>query len=139
MTARRLLDPLAGQGPALAAVAVGGAVGALARHAVGVAAPHRPGTFPWAVFGVNVTGCLLIGVLIVAVTEGRRVPALARPFLGTGVLGGYTTFSTYAVDGLTLLGTGDVATAAAYVVGTLVAAVAATWLGLRLARAVLHR
>lgn len=126
--------PLAGQAPVLAAVAVGGAAGALGRYGLGLALPHASGAFPWATFAVNVTGCLLIGVLIVLVTEWRTAPALVRPLLGTGVLGGYTTFSTYAVDAHEMLGAGRVAAAAAYVVGTLVAAIVATWLGMWLAR-----
>jgi CrcB protein len=125
--------PLAGQGGALVAVSAGGALGALARYGIGLF-----GTVPWATFAVNVTGCLLIGALIVAVTEGPGAHPLARPFLGTGFLGGYTTFSTYAVDVHVVLGTGRVPEAVAYLVGTLVAALAATWLGARLARAVLR-
>lgn len=124
--------PLAGQTPALAAVAVGGAAGALGRYGLGTALPHA--TFPWATFAVNVSGCLLIGVLIVLVTEWRPAPVLLRPLLGTGVLGGYTTFSTYAVDAHQLLGAGRIATAVAYLVGTLVSALIATWSGMWLAR-----
>lgn len=135
----RWRGPLDGQRAALAVVAVGGALGALARHGVGVAVPQAPGAFPWATFVVNVTGCLLIGALVVALTEWRPAHPLVRPFLGTGVLGGYTTFSTYSVDVLRLVGSGHGATAAGYLVGTLVGAVAATWLGARLARAVLLR
>lgn len=127
--------PLAGQAPALAAVAVGGAAGALARYSLGIAFPHAVGAFPWTTFGVNVSGCLLIGVLVVLVTEWREAHPLVRPALGTGVLGGYTTFSTYAVDAHQMAAAGRIAPAAAYVVGTLVASVAATWLGMRLARA----
>lgn len=126
--------PLHGQAPALAAVAVGGAAGALGRYGLGLAFPHAAGTFPWATFVINVTGCLLIGALIVLVTEWREAHPLVRPLLGTGVLGGYTTFSTYAVDAHQLLGAGRVAAAGAYVAGTLVAALAATWLGLTLTR-----
>lgn len=123
--------PLTGQGPALGAVAAGGALGALARHGAGVALPS-----PWATFAINVVGCLLIGVLLVLVVEWRPAPPLVRPFLGTGVLGGFTTFSTYAVDVHLLLDRPVVA--AAYLVGTLLSALAATWLGVRVTRAVLR-
>lgn len=132
--ARVTTAPLAGQAPALAAVSAGGAAGALARYVLGLAFPHATGEFPWATFAVNVTGCLLIGALVVLVTEWRQAHPLVRPLLGTGVLGGYTTFSTYAVDAHQMLGAGRPAAAAAYVVGTLGAALAATWLGLALAR-----
>lgn len=134
----RLLQPLAGQGTTFVAIAVGGALGALARYGVGLALPHAPGAFPLGTFLVNVAGCLLIGVLIVQLTEVTTAHRLVRPFLATGILGGFTTFSTYATDAELLLGTGQVGTAAGYVVGTLVAAVGATWVGVRLARAAAH-
>lgn len=131
----RLLQPLDGQAPALAAIAAGGALGALARHGAGLALPSAPGSFPLATFLVNVAGCLLIGVLIVAVTEVGTAHPLVRPFLATGFLGGFTTFSTYATDAHELVRAGRPATAAAYIVGTVAVAVAATWLGIGLARA----
>lgn len=79
----------------LGAVALGGAVGALARFAVTVT---WPGSMP--VLAINVLGCLLMGLLLAATDSGAH--RLVRPFLGTGVLGGFTTVSTYAVltDGL---------------------------------------
>jgi CrcB protein len=126
---------LRSEGRAVAAVAAGGALGALARYGAGLALPHAPGTFPLATFLVNIVGCLLIGVLLVTITELRQVHPLVRPFLATGVLGGFTTFSTYAVDTQELLRTGHLATAVAYLAGTLVAAVAATWVGMGLTRA----
>lgn len=117
-------------------MAVGGALGALARYGVGLALPRPAGGFPWGTFLVNALGCLLIGVLIVVITEWTSPHPLVRPFAVTGVLGGFTTFSTYAVDAHQLLLDGRLATAGAYLVGTLVTAVVATWLGMRLARAV---
>ncbi|MDT7668391.1 MAG: fluoride exporter, partial [Pseudonocardiales bacterium] len=90
--------PLAGQGPAFGAVAAGGALGALARYGLALAIPPVPGHFPLATFLTNVIGGLLIGVLIVVLTELTTAHPLARPFLVTGILGGFTTFSTYAVD-----------------------------------------
>lgn len=129
--------PLTGQGGALAVIAAGGALGALARYGVGLVLPAPAGVFPLATFLVNVTGCLLIGALVVVVTEVRTTHPLMRPFLTTGILGGYTTFSTYAADAVELLRAGRTASAAAYVVGTLTGAVTATWLGIRLGRAAL--
>ncbi|HEY0814839.1 MAG TPA: CrcB family protein [Pseudonocardia sp.] len=126
--------PLAGQGRAFAAVAVGGMLGASARYGVGLLLPHQPGTFPWGTLLINVAGGLLMGVLIVAVVERGRGHPLARPFLGTGVLGGFTTFSTYAVDAQQLIAAGRVGLAGAYLAGTLVAALVATRVGLALAR-----
>lgn len=127
--------PLYGQGRAFAAVAVGGAAGALARYGVGLLLPHARGTFPWGTFGINVLGGLLIGALIVEITEKRQAHPLVRPLLVTGVLGGFTTFSTYAVDTEQLFAAHSVGTALVYAAGTLAAAVAATWVGVRLARA----
>lgn len=116
----------------LAVVAMGGALGALARWAVAEALPHDPGRFPWSTFSVNVAGCLLIGALMVVVVERWSHRPLARPFLGTGVLGGFTTFSTYAVDTRGLLAAGQTALAAAYLLGTLVVGLLAVVVGLRL-------
>ncbi|MEW9551573.1 fluoride efflux transporter CrcB [Nonomuraea sp. NPDC050783] len=120
----------------LAVIAAGGALGALARHGAQSALPAAPGGFPWATFWVNVSGCLLIGVLMVVITEVRRPHPLARPFLGVGVLGGYTTFSTYAVDVQRLVGAGAPVTGLAYLAGTLAAALAAVAAGMWLTRRV---
>lgn len=131
----RLFDPLIGQGRVLAVIAAGGALGALVRHGAGVALPHPPGAFPLATFGVNVVGCLLIGVLMTRFAAREPARPLVRPFLTTGVLGGFTTFSTYAIDAEELLRTGRVATAVGYLAGTLALALVATWSGIRLAGA----
>jgi CrcB protein len=87
--------------------------------------PTAPRTFPWTTLWVNVVGCALIGVLLVVVTERRKVHPLWRPLLGTGVLGGFTTFSTYAVDLQNRLDAGCVGQAVGYGVGTLLGAVLA--------------
>ncbi len=110
--------------PVLAAVAVGGAAGALGRHGVAVLL----GGGPASTLAVNLSGCLLIGALTV-VTD----PAgLLRPLFGTGVLGGYTTFSGYALDVHGLVAGGRPLVAAMYLVGTVAGALAAVWLGSRL-------
>ncbi|PZG22044.1 fluoride efflux transporter CrcB [Micromonospora craterilacus] len=118
----------------LAAVAAGGVVGGLARHGLTVAWPYPPRGFPWAIFTVNVSGCLLIGVLMVLVTEVWRAHRLVRPFLGTGLLGGYTTFSTYAVQVQQAVAVGAVRTGLLYLAGTLLTALAAVWVGMALTR-----
>lgn len=125
---------LRGQGPALAAVAAGGVLGALARWVVGLLAPAPAGAFPWATVGVNVLGSLSMGVLVVLITEVRTARPLVRPFLGVGVLGGFTTFSTFAVDTRTLLAGGHEATALATLGGTVVAALGAVALGMVVTR-----
>jgi CrcB protein len=118
----------------LGAVSAGGAVGALARYGLASAHPHPPGGFGWAVFAVNVTGCLLIGVLMVAITEVWRVHPLTRPFLGVGVLGGFTTFSNYVLEARDALDAGAPRTALAYLGGTALAALAAVFTGVRVTR-----
>ncbi|MFJ6798815.1 CrcB family protein [Streptomyces sp. NPDC091268] len=104
------------RGPVLAAVAAGGVLGALARHGVSLLLPTGAGGFPWATFWTNVAGCALIGVLMALIAEDGRTPPhpLLRPFAGVGVLGGFTTFSTYAVDFSRLLDGGEAGTALAY-------------------------
>jgi CrcB protein len=121
-------------GAVLAVIAAGGALGAVARYGSSLAIPALPGRFPLATFLVNVVGCLLIGVLMVLVTEVYRTHPLLRPFLGVGVLGGFTTFSTYAEDVRVLLGPEWTITAWIYLAGTVVAAVLAAWLGITITR-----
>ena len=119
---------LRGHGRVVAVVALGGAAGAAARYGAGLLWPGGgPERFPWTTLLVNVVGCALIGVLLVVVTEGRPVHPLVRPFLGTGVLGGFTTFSTYAVDVHRLLVEGRPGPGLAYLGLTLTAAMAAVW------------
>ncbi len=127
--------PGPGQAQVLVAVSLGGGLGAAARYAASLAWPAGPEAFPWTTLCVNVLGCALIGVLMVTVTEtGRRVPALARPFLGTGVLGGFTTFSTYVVDIQRLIERDHPETALGYLAATLAAALAGVWLASALTR-----
>ena len=111
------------------AVAAGGALGALARYGLEVALPAEPGHFPWATFVTNVSGCFLIGLLMVIVAERWQAYPLVDPFLGVGVLGGYTTFSTYTTDVQRLTEAGAARTALLYLAGTLLAALLAAYLG----------
>lgn len=115
----------------LGVVAAGGALGALARWVVAEALPHDAGDFPWDTLLTNVAGCFLIGILMVLVVERWPDRPLVRPFFGTGILGGFTTFSTYAVDTRTLIATGHAVGAAAYLVGTLLVGLVAVAAGLR--------
>ncbi|MET7499477.1 FluC/FEX family fluoride channel [Streptomyces microflavus] len=132
--------PAAPQVRVLGAVAAGGALGALARYGALVLWPAAEGGFPWTVFAVNVSGCALIGVLMVLTVErGRVTHPLVRPFLGVGVLGGFTTFSTYAADVSGLLVRQELAVALAYMAATVVAALAAVWAGAVVTRRLLDR
>jgi CrcB protein len=118
----------------LGMISLGGAVGSLARYGIGYAFPAPATGFPWATFAINVSGCLLIGVLMVLIGALWVNRPLVRPFLGVGVLGGFTTFSTYIVDIQRLARGGAAGTALAYLLATILAALAAVYLGTRLAR-----
>ncbi|HVK24814.1 MAG TPA: fluoride efflux transporter CrcB [Actinokineospora sp.] len=118
----------------LAAVAVGGAAGALLRYWLVSVVPTKSGGFPLGTLLVNSAGCLLIGALMVAVAELRNVHTLVRPFLGVGVLGGFTTFSTYAEEVRALLTPDTLVLALAYLLTTVLCALAAVAAGMRLAR-----
>ena len=119
----------------VSAVAVGGIAGAEARYGLGLALPHRPSQWPWSTLLINISGCVLIGVLMVVITELVDAHPLTRPLLGVGVLGGYTTFSTYTVDVLNLAQAGRWPLALGYGVATPVLAVLAAAAGAALARA----
>ena len=124
---QRLVTPPA----LLAAVAAGGAAGAVLRHLLGVWSPDGSG-FPWTVFAINVVGSLVLALLpALAVVRRRETLAVA---LGPGVLGGFTTLSATSEQGRALLADGRPALAATYLLGTLAAclvavAVASLWVG----------
>lgn len=118
----------------LAAISIGGAIGSLARWGIGIALPAAPDGFPWATFTINVTGCLLIGVLMALITDLRTKQKLIRPFLGVGILGGYTTFSTYIVDVQRLINNAAAGIALSYLAATIIAALCATTTGITVTR-----
>ena len=101
----------------LVAVAVGGAAGACLRWRLGGWFPSPAASFPWTTFGINLVGSVLLAALP-AVAFVRRHPVLP-PALGTGVLGGFTTLSTYSEETRSLLDGGHASLAAAYSLGTL--------------------
>lgn len=118
----------------LLAVAVGGVVGSLGRWALALAVPPVTGEVPWATLTVNGLGSFLLGLLMVLVTDVWPDQRYLRPFWGVGVLGGFTTFSAFAVELRALLDAGDTGLAAAYLLGTLVLGLAAVTAGLLLGR-----
>ncbi|MFF8783733.1 fluoride efflux transporter CrcB [Streptomyces sp. NPDC015125] len=134
----RRAAPWQGQWPVIGVVAVGGAIGATARYGAAVLWPTASGTFPWTTLTVNAVGCVLMGVLMVVITEFRPAHRLVRPFLGTGILGGFTTFSTYAVDIQRLVAAGRAATALITLVGTVLITLAAVWAGVTGTRVLLQ-
>ena len=118
-------------------VALGGAIGASARYGTSLAVGHLWRTsFPFATLLVNVTGSLAMGLLIGWLT--RTLPAWqneARLFVAVGVLGGFTTFSAFSLDVVTLFERGEVLSAFLYILGSVVLSVAALFVGLLLMRA----
>ena len=118
-------------------VGIGGAIGAVARYLLG-GAVHRliPGFFPYGTFVVNVIGCLAFG-LVVGLAESRFVigPA-ARAFVLIGVLGGFTTFSSFTFESFELLRGGQILPAAANVTGQVVIGFVALWAGYAVGRTI---
>ena len=102
----------------LATVALGGVIGSLGRFAVGAALPHQPGGFPWATLVVNVSGAFAMGLLVAYLVDRPGAHRLARPFVGVGLLGGWTTFSALAVDAVQLGHADRAQTALVYVAAT---------------------
>lgn len=114
---------------ALAVAAAGGALGAMARYAVDLTADGFGVALPWATLTINVVGCVLMGVLVSFVLAHPARHLLWRPFLGAGVLGGFTTFSAFAGDAVRLADEGAWVASAAYVVVTLAGGLLALWAG----------
>ncbi len=128
------------QAPLLIVIALGlgGSVGALGRYAIGLGLPSVSGQFPWATFITNVSGSAVLGFLLICLIEQFPRGRLARPVLGTGVIGAYTTFSTYMVDTVLLIRAGDIGTALVYLVASALLGLAALWGGISGARLVLR-
>jgi len=116
-------------------VGIGGFLGASARYLLG-GAIYRwlPATFPWATFVINVTGCFGIGFLAVMVEERMVLGPSARLFLMVGILGGYTTFSTFGYETIALLRESSFAAAAGNVLGQVALGLVAVWAGAAAAR-----
>lgn len=123
--------------PPLLAVAIGGVLGAEARYGIGLAMPTGAHGFPWATALVNVTGCAAIGVVMTLLTY-TRPRRLLRPLIVTGVLGGYTTFSTFTVEAARLAREQHLAAALGYIAMTVVLCLVATYTTMRATRIVLE-
>jgi CrcB protein len=120
----------------LAAIALGGALGAPARYGVAQLVHVARDTFPWATFWTNITGSFAIGLVLVLTLERFPPTRYLRPFLATGFLGAYTTYSTFAVETDVLVRDGHAAVGIAYAVASLVAGLFAVWAGMLVARAI---
>ncbi len=124
------------QGTTLLLIGSAGAVGALARYAMSQVIASPTGHFVWSTFFINTTGSFAIGLVLVLLTERFPRARLARPLIVTGFLGAYTTFSTYTVDTDLLLRNHDFTTGTLYALSSLFAGLAATFLGVVLARVI---
>lgn len=113
----------------LAAISLGGMLGASARYGVSRAIHDTAGTFPWATFWANVSGAFLLGFLLVMMLERFPPSTYLRPFVATGFLGAFTTMSTFQVETVTLFKDGHLLTAIVYALGTLIAGLIAAYAG----------
>jgi CrcB protein len=104
----------------LLAIACGGALGALARIGVAQALPESAGRWPWATFGVNIVGALLLGYFVTRLQERLPVSTLRRPLLGTGLCGALTTFSTVQIELLRMADHHAYGLAAGYLIASVV-------------------
>lgn len=125
------------QSVAIAAVAVGGALGSVLRYLISSWFVARVGTsFPWGTLFINVSGSLLIGIVLQLALSRAGFNPYVRLFFATGILGGYTTFSTYAFETYNLSGTAP-AQSVAYALSSVIAGVTAAYAGTLLTRALI--
>jgi CrcB protein len=122
--------------PVIFGVALGGAIGASCRWLLDRFIESRSdAVFPWSTFTINVTGCLLIGVLTEQLVDRHHIPAWIRIGLIVGVLGGYTTFSTFGQETFGLIESRDLAVAFGYVLASVGLGVVGVYAGTLLGRA----
>lgn len=122
---------------AILIVFLGAGTGGALRHLINVVGPNLWGRdFPWSTAFINVSGSLAMGLLIgyLALRSDGAWPQSARLFLATGVLGGYTTFSTFSLDAMTMIERGQIGAACAYVAGSVALGLLGLWTGLFIMR-----
>lgn len=118
-------------------VAIGGAFGSVARYLTGMWFGRLFGAgFPWATLTVNIVGSFVMGVLVAAMAQAWSPSAEVRAFLTVGILGGFTTFSTFSLDVAGMLQRGELGVAAAYVLSSLIVGIGGLFAGLYLVRMV---
>jgi fluoride exporter len=114
-------------------VAIGGALGSMARYGINGFIPQKTGVFPWATLIINVSGSFVIGILgALTTSEGKMTPrsqVLATQLLITGVCGGYTTFSSFSLQTLNLLRDGEWFYAAGNILLSVILCMIAVWIG----------
>jgi fluoride exporter len=123
-------------GREIGAILAGGAIGALARAGLAEAFPHDPSEWPWATFAVNVAGAFLLGYFATRLQERLPLSAYRRPFLGTGICGALTTFSTMQLELLRMLDGRHYGLAATYALGSIAAGFVAVWAATAITRRV---
>jgi len=121
----------------ITAVAIGGAIGSVARYLVGIGSGKLFGlAFPWGTLIINIVGSFLIGAFVESFALRWDLPQVARVFLTVGICGGFTTFSTFSLDSYLLMDRGELWPAFAYMAGSVVLSIAGLFAGLQLIRAV---
>jgi CrcB protein len=118
----------------LFSVGVGGGLGALARYYLAGWLTPAGSAFNWGIFIVNISGGLLMGLIVEASALKLNLSPELRSFLTVGILGGYTTFSTFSLDSALMLQKGQYGLAAAYMIGSVVLSIAALFAGLWIVR-----
>ncbi len=119
----------------IAIVAAGGAIGSVLRYLAGVWSVRLMGAnFPWGTLAVNVVGSFLIGLLVELVARRLNASTEMRLFLVTGVLGGFTTFSSFSLDAVSLFERGAPGLSAVYILASLIVSISAVFAGLALGR-----
>ena len=120
----------------LAAVAIGGSLGSVARYLVAIGAGRLVGTeFPWGTLVINIVGSFLIGVLAESFALSWNASQAIRVFLTIGICGGFTTFSTFSLDAIVLMQRGELWSAGAYIAASVALSILALFGGLLLVRA----
>ncbi|NEU99401.1 fluoride efflux transporter CrcB [Bradyrhizobium sp. UFLA 03-164] len=120
----------------MAAVAIGGSLGSVARYLVGIGAGRLVGTdFPWGTLVINIVGSFLIGVFAESFALSWNVSQVVRVFLTVGICGGFTTFSTFSLDAIVLMQRGELWSSGAYMAASVALAILALFGGLLLLRA----
>lgn len=114
----------------LVAISLGGMLGASARYGIARWIPTAPHGFPWATFWTNLSGSFLLGFLLVLLLERFPPTKLLRPFLATGIIGAFTTMSTYEVETALLIKNGHAATGLLYGFGSLAAGLVLAYAGI---------
>ena len=118
------------------AVGVGGGLGALARYYIAGWVQPPGAEFNWGIFVVNISGGLLMGLIVEASALKLNLAPELRSFLTVGILGGYTTFSTFSLDSALMLQKGQYGLAAGYIVGSVVLSILALFAGLWIVRSI---